>query len=168
MYLLFFFLLIKILKVKDSMAKYIVNLTEEERFHLEDMVKKGKAAAYKIKHANILLKANINGSNWTDLQIAEAFSCHSNTVHGIRKRMVLEGIDSAIERKAQVSPSRKRILDGKAEATLIATSLSKAPEGHSRWTLRMLADKLVELEVVDSVSHETVRSTLKKTKSNLT
>ena len=144
------------------MTKYIVRLTDEERLKLQEIVRVGKAEAYKIKHANILLKADANKDNWTDSQIAKAFCCHQNTVHGIRKRMVLEGFESALGRKRQKSPSRKRILDGEAEARLIATSLSSPPEGCSRWTLRMLADKLIELEVVEEISHETVRTTLKK------
>lgn len=148
--------------------KYIVRLTEEEHSQLRELISTGKSAAYRIKHANILLKADANTDNWSDEQIAVSFDCHSQTVHGIRKRFVLEGLESALSRKKQANPSRARVLDGDAEAQLIALSLTEAPKGFSSWSLRLLSEKLVELEVVEAISHETVRTTLKKMRSNHT
>ena len=142
---------------------YIVKLTAVEREELERMVDAGKAAAYRIKHANILLKVDADGPNWTDEQAAEAFHCHPKTVRNVRQRFVDEGFSSALERKKQQKPSRERVLDGRAEARLIALRCGDPPEGFARWTLHLLADKLVELEVVESISHDTVRQALKKT-----
>jgi hypothetical protein len=126
-------------------------------------VKKGKTAAYKIRHANMLLKVDADRSEWTDEKTAKAFSAHKSTVARIRQRFVEEGLEAALNRKKQASPSRKHIFDGEGEARLIALSCGEPPEGRSRWTLRLLADKAVELEIVGSASHETVRQTLKKT-----
>jgi hypothetical protein len=145
--------------------KYIVRLTAEERTELEALVKKGKAAAYKIKHANILLAADVQGPAWPDQQIATAFSCHPGTVENMRRRLVLEGLAAALERQKQAQPSRLPKLDGRGEARLIALARSTPPEGQDRWTLQLLADRLVALEVVDSISDQTVRRTLKKTTS---
>jgi transposase len=143
--------------------KYIVRLTKEERAELEDLIKKGKTAAYKIKHANILLQADAECSNWSDEEIAKAYHCHINTVRNTRQRFVEQGLEQALERKEQDEPSRERILDGAKEAKLIALSCSNPPDGHNGWSLRLLADKLVELEVVSNISYETVRRRLKKT-----
>ena len=143
--------------------KYVVRLTTEERSDLEAMVKKGKAAAYKVKHANILLTADVGGPAWPDRRIAEAFSCHPRNVENVRRRFVLEGLVAALERKKQIRPSRERKLDGDGEAKLIVLACSKPPDGRDRWTLKLLADALVQLEVVDSISDQTVRRTLKKT-----
>jgi transposase len=143
--------------------KYIVRLTRPERQGLEDLVNKGQAAAYKIKHAHILLKADADGPAWIDAAIADAFCCHIGTVEGIRKRFVLEGLDAALGRKKRAFPPRERILDGAKEARLLALSCSQPPPGRSRWTLELLADKLVALNIVDSISYQTVRRTLKKT-----
>jgi len=140
----------------------MVRLTAEERTELEAMVKKGKAAAYKIKHANILLAADVNGPAWPDRQIAEAFSCHLDTVADVRQRLLLGDLPAAVERKKQDQPSRLPKLDGRAEARLIALARSTPPEGQDRWTLQLLADRLVELKVVDSISDQTVRRALKK------
>jgi transposase len=145
--------------------KYIVRLTAEERTELEALVKKGKVAAYKIKHANILLAADVQGPAWPDQQIATAFSCHPGTVENMRRRLVLEGLAAALERQKQAQPSRLPKLDGRGEARLIALARSTPPEGQDRWTLQLLADRLVALEVVDSISDQTVRRTLKKTTS---
>ena len=145
------------------MKKYIVRLTDEERQQLEGLVSKGQAQAYKIKHAHILLKADADGPCWTDATIAEAFSCHRGTVEGIRKRFVEQGLQEALERKKREKPPREKILDGAGEARLIALSCSQPPEGRTRWTLELLADKLVELAVVETISYQTVRRTLKKT-----
>ena len=148
--------------------RYAVRLSAQEQEQLKALVSKGKASAYKIKHANILLAADVNGPAWTDQRIANAFSVHDKTVRNVRERLVTQGLEAALVRKPQASPSRKRILDGAKEARLIALACSEAPPGRSRWTLNLLADKLVELEVVDSISYETVRRTLKKTNSSRT
>lgn len=145
------------------MKEYIVRLTAQEREGLEQMVSKGRAAAYKIKHANILLLADADGPGWSDERIAQALSCCPATVANVRRRLVERGLKGALARKKQEYPSRARLLDGGGEAQLIALACSEPPEGRARWTLHLLADKLVELEVVQSISHETVRSTLKKT-----
>jgi transposase len=148
--------------------KYVVRLTPEERGELEGLVRKGKTQAYRIKHANILLAVDADGENWTDEQTAQAFRCHENTVSNVRQRFVERGLEAALERKKQQRPSRQRILDGEKEARLIAIACSPPPEGRAKWTLKMLADKLVELDVVDSISDQTVRRTLKKTRSSRT
>ncbi len=144
--------------------KYIVRLTTEERTSLQAMVSKGKVAAYRVKHANILLAADVDGPGWPDARIAEAFSCHPRSVENVRRRFVLEGWTAALERKKQVRPSRQRKLDGEGEARLIALACSQPPEGRDRWTLQLLADELVRLDVVDAISDQTVRRTLKKTR----
>lgn len=148
-------------------AKYVVRLDEDEREQLADLVKKGKrkVAAKKRLHAQILLKADEGaaGPAWTDARVAEAFDVHPRTVHNVRQRFVEEGLEAALRRKKQVRPSRRRLLDGEGEARLIAIACGAAPEGRTRWTLHLLADRLVELNIVESISHETVRQTLKKT-----
>jgi len=148
--------------------KYIVRLTAEERKELQDLVKKGKTMAYRIKHANILLAVDADGSNWPDHQVAKAYKCHQNTVVNVRQRFVEQGFQAALERKKQQTPSRQRILDGESEARLISIACSKPPEGYAKWTMQMLADELVALKVVDCVSGQTVWRTLKKTSLNLT
>jgi len=149
------------------MKKYVVELTSEERKQLKVLVKKGKVAGYKIRHAQMLLKADQGkqGPGWQDKQIAEAFGAHLTTVERLRKRFVEQGLEAALERNKRQNYTRK--LDGDAEARLIAIACSKAPEGRNEWTLRLLADRLVELSVVDSISHMTVSRTLKKTNSSL-
>lgn len=146
------------------MEKYVVELTSEELKELAELVSKGKAAARKITHARVLLQANESGAGpaWTDKQISEAFCIHLNTIHGIRRRFVEQGLQAALERKKQDRPSRKRIVDGEVEAHLIALRCGDPPEGRNQWNLRLLADRLVELEIVPSISHETVRQALKK------
>ena len=148
--------------------KYIVRLTAEERKELENLVKKGKTQAYRIKHANILLAVDADGPNWPDHQAAKAYKCHQNTVVNVRERFVEQGFQAALERKKQESASRKRIIDGESEARLLSIACSKPPEGCAKWTMQMLADELVGLKVVDSVSGQTVWRTLKKTNLNLT
>ena len=145
------------------MKKYIVELTSEERKQLQQLVKKGKVAGYKIRYAQMLLKADqgIHGLNWPDAQIAEVFAAHVTTVERLRKRFVEQGLDAALERNKRDNYTRK--LDGDAEAYLIAIACSKPPVGRNEWSLRLLADKLVELSVVDSISYMTVSRTLKKT-----
>lgn len=143
--------------------KYIVRLTAQERRDLKDLVGKGRGAAYKMRHANILLLADAGGPGWSDERIAEATSVHLCTVANVRQRFVERGLEAALGRKKQIRPSRQRLLDGEKEAKLIAIACSEAPEGRAHWTLHLLADKLVELNIVQSISHETVRRTLKKT-----
>jgi transposase len=146
--------------------KYIVALSPEQQQELEQLVNKGRAPAYQIKHANILLKVDANGAGWADKQVAEAFGCHAGTVANVRRRFVERGLQGAVIRKVQAAPSREPILDGEKEAHLIALACSPPPEGRVRWTLKLLAGKLVELEVADSISDQTVRRTLKKTRCN--
>ncbi len=146
--------------------KYIVTLTSEECERLTRLVSSGKDKAYRIKHANILLAADENGPNLTSQDIANAFSCHLNTVSGICQRFVEQGLESALNRKKRQQPPTPRKLDGRGEAQLIALACRKPPEGSSHWALRLLADELVALGVVDSISYETVRRTLKKTNLN--
>lgn len=146
--------------------KFIVRLTSEEREQLTSFVKRGKTQAYRIKHANILLSVDGDGPQLTDEQAATAYSCHRNTVANVRQRFVELGLEAALERKRQLAPSRERILDGEKEARLIATACSQPPAGRAKWTLTLLADKLVELKVVEAISEQTVRRTLKKTNSS--
>jgi len=147
------------------MEKYIVELTSEERKELSELVSKGRASARKITHARVLLQSDssADGPSWTDKQISEALGVHINTIHGIRRRFVEDGLEAALDRKKQDRPSRQPVVDGEVEAHLIALRCGDPPEGADRWTLRLLADKLVELEIVPSISHETVRQALKKT-----
>ena len=142
--------------------RYIVRLSKAEQQSLKDLVSVGKSAAYKIKHANILLKIDINGPGWTDEQAASAFSCHRNTVANLRQRLVEQGLEAALQRKSQQRPSRQPVCDGDAEAKLIALRCGEPPDGYARWTLRLLADKVVEQEIVSTICHETVRQVLKK------
>lgn len=146
---------------------FVVELTGEERNYLKGLVSKGKAAAYKRRHAQILLKsdASPDGPCWTDRQIEEAFDVSRATVGRVRARFVQEGLEAALGRKKQQNRKAK-IIDGDAEAYLIALACSEPPEGRTRWTLKMLAGRLVELHLVETVSTETVRRTLKKTKSS--
>jgi len=143
--------------------KYIVRLSDEERSLLREIVNKLKGTSQKVRRANILLKADADGPNWSDAQIAEAFSCRTRTVENVRRRLVTEGFDAVLNRKKRETPPTPKILDGKQEAELIALRLGKPPAGFANWTLRLLAEKVVELEIADSISHETVRKTLKKT-----
>jgi transposase len=149
-------------------VKYVVRLTEDERSFLRDLVGKGKAAAQKIKHANVLLKVDAAGANWSDGQAAEAFDCALRTVITIRQRYVEQGLEAALERKKRECPPRQPILDGEGEAQLIRIACSQPPPGQARWTLRLLAEQLVELQIVPAVSPQTVMRTLKKTRSNRT
>jgi hypothetical protein len=145
---------------------YIVRLMDEERQQLKDVVKKGKAAAYKIKHANILLKVDANSHAWSDVETARAFSCHMNTVQNVRERFVLQGLNAALERKKRATPPTAPICDGEIEARLIALSGGAPPQGVASWSLRLLAQEAVRLDIVPAISHETVRRTLKKTSSS--
>ena len=147
------------------MKKYIVTLTGAERQSLATLVNSGKGAAQKLIHARILLKADAapGGPAWTDTRIAEAVEVHRTAIEQVRQRFVEDGLEAALIRKKQARPSRERKLDGAGEARLIALACSKPPSGRTSWTLRLLADQLVELEIVDAISTETVRQVLKKT-----
>jgi transposase len=150
---------------ENGMKKYVVRLTSEERTKLQRLVSVGRVAARKILHARILLAADqgIDGPAWKDEQIAQGLSAHPRTIANVRQQWVEQGLEAALNRKKQERPSREPKLDGKAEAHLIALRCGEPPEGRMRWTLHLLADKLVELRVVDSLSYETVRRALKKT-----
>jgi transposase len=150
------------------MKKYKVTLTDDEREHLTGLIASGKAAAKKLAHARILLKADSadGGPAWADDRIAGAVEVSTDTVARVRQRFVEDGLEPALGRKTQDKPSRQRKLDGAAEARLIALACSKAPRGRVAWTLEMLADRLVELKVVDSICPETVRQALQKTSSS--
>ena len=145
--------------------KYIVRLSAEEREELECITKKLSGSSQKVRRANILLKADADGPNWIDTQIAEAFSCRVRTIEKLRKRLVTRGFQEALNGKQREEPPRKKKLDGRQEAKLIALALGSPPRGYSSWTLRLLAREAVELEIAESISHETVRQTLKKTDS---
>lgn len=143
--------------------KYIVRLTEAEREELTEVVKKLKGKSQKVRRAQILLKADADGPAWTDARIAEAFSCRTKTVEYIRQRLVERGFTETLNGAPRLKPPVAKLLDGEQEAKIIALRLGSPPKGYGNWTLRLLARKVVELEIVASVSRETVRRTLKKT-----
>ena len=149
-------------------AKHVVRLTAEERKQLQDLITKGGRAATILKRARILLKADEGkeGPTWSDERVAEFSEVSLSTTRRIRQRFVEEGFEAALYRKP-TTDRQYRKLDGKGEAHLIALTCSAPPEGRVRWTLRLLADRLVALEVVDEISGESVRRTLKKTTSSL-
>jgi hypothetical protein len=142
--------------------KYTVRLSEEERGVCQAIVKRLKGTSEKVKRAQILLKADADGPGWSDVKIAEAYDCRVQTVETVRKRLVTEGFEVALERKKRLTAPTPHKLDGVAEAKLIAMRLGKPPAGYGRWSLQLLADELVALEVVSSICPETVRKTLKK------
>jgi hypothetical protein len=142
--------------------KFIVRLTDEERVVCETTIKKETGKSEKLRRATILLKADADRLAWTDTKISEAVGCRRQTVENVRKAFVLEGFEAALVRKKRALPPSPKLLDGAAEAKLIAMRLGKPPTGFGHWTLRLLADQMVELEIVDSISPETVRQTLKK------
>jgi transposase len=142
--------------------KFIIRLTDGERGICQEVVKKLKGSSQKVRRAQILLKADADGPAWTDRRIAEAFNCRVQTIENLRKRLVTEGFELALEGKKPQEPPTPPKLDGEGEAKLIAMRLGKPPVGYGHWTLHLLADELVALEVVDSISHETVRKVLKK------
>jgi hypothetical protein len=148
--------------------RYLVTLTPEEREQLAGLLSAGKRSALTLARARILLKADQadGGPAWPDDRIAEALDCGVRTVERVRQRFVERGLEAALGRKPQDRPSRERKLDGRAEARLIALACSAPPDGRAAWTLQLLADKLVELKVVDAVCDETVRRVLKKTRSS--
>ena len=143
--------------------KYIVRLAAEERAVCEATVKNERGKSEKLRRATILLKADVDGPAWKDEKISEAVGCRVQTVESVRRAFVLDGFEATVARKKRATPPTPKLLDGTAEAKLIAMRLGKPPSGYGHWTLRLLADQLVELEIVDSISPETVRQTLKKT-----
>jgi Homeodomain-like domain len=143
--------------------KYIVRLSRKECATLQEVVKKLKGSSQKVRRAQILLKADANGSAWSDNHIAEVFGCRRQTVETIRQRFVECGFPETLEGKKRCAPPTEKVLDGEQEAKVIATRLGPPPKGYANWTLRLLARQVVELEIAESISYETVRRTLKKT-----
>jgi Homeodomain-like domain len=143
--------------------KYIVRLSAEERQLLTEVVKKLKGSSQKVRRAQVLLKADADGPAWADQPIAEAFGCRRQTVENVRQRLVTEGFEATLNGKQPETPSRQPVFDGKQQAQVIALRLGPPPKGFANWSLRLLAEKVVELQIVEGVSHETVRRTLKKT-----
>lgn len=148
-------------EVAVSIKKFIVDLSDLERQACQEVVKKLKGTSQKVKRAHILLKAD---RGWTDAKIAEALDCRTKTVENVRKRFVETGFEQTLERKKRPTPPVEKILDGKQEAKIIALRLGDSPKGFGKWTLRLLARKIVELEIAPTISHQTVARTLKKTK----
>ena len=148
------------------MKKYVVTLNAEERQRLEQIVQVGKAAAYRIRHANILLAVDESpaGAKIKDAVAAQAFNVSVRTVELLRERLVEEGLDAALERKKRVRPSIEPMFDGEKEAKLIALACGPKPEGRVRWTLQLLAERVVTLNIVESCSPQTIMRVLKKTK----
>ena len=142
--------------------KYVVRLTDAEREILTRLVQRPRASAQKVRRARVLLKADADGPNWTDAKIAEAFDCRSKSVENIRRRLVTEEFEVALHGRPK-RRARGKVLDGEQEAKVIALRLGQPPKGFANWTLRLLAERAVALEIVESVSHETLRRTLKKT-----
>jgi len=145
------------------LKKYVVRLTDAERDELKEVVGKLKGTSQKVRRAQVLLKADADGPGWTDARIAEAFGCRTKTVENIRERFVTKGFEVALHSQKRDKPPRAKLLDGEQEAKVIALRLGSPPAGFAHWTLRLLARQVVALEIVESISHETVRRTLKKT-----
>jgi len=147
------------------MKKYIVRLEAEERVRLEQLIRVGKAAAYRIRHANILLAVDESeaGAKMTDVDAAQAFNVGVRSIESLRKRLVEEGLDAALDRKKQARPSVEKIFDGEKEAKLIAIACGPKPAGRTRWTLELLADRVVMLKIVERCSPQTVMRVLQKT-----
>jgi transposase len=144
------------------MKKYIVRLSTEERDHLKEVVKKLKGSPQKVMRAQILLKADADGPNWSDKEIAEAFGCRIKTVENVRERLVTKGFEVTLNGKLRPEPPRSKLLSGEQEAELIAMRLGAPPAGYGSWTLQLLKNQMIALEIVDTISHETIRKTLKK------
>ena len=142
--------------------KYLVRLSDQERDILRDVVRKLKGTGQKVRRAQMLLKADADGPAWTDRKIAEAFSCRIKTVENLRQRLVKHGFEETMDGKKRAHPPTEKLFDGEQEAKVIATRLGPPPKGYANWTLRLLARKVVELEIVPAVSRETIRRTLKK------
>jgi len=147
-------------KRSSEVKKYIVTLSADERKDLGQLVRRGTAAARKLSRGRILLKAD-EQEGWTDVAIADAFDVGVRTVERLRQRFVEEGLDACLNPKSQ--PRMPRIVNGEVEAHIVALACSEPPDGHHRWTLRLLAGRMVELDYVETISHESGRQTLKKT-----
>jgi Homeodomain-like domain len=145
------------------LKKYIVRLTDAERESLKQIVAKFKGTSQKVRRAQVLLKADVDGPGWADAKIADAFGCRSKTVENIRQRFVTKGFEITLDGEGRLKPPREKLLDGEQEAKVIAMRLGSPPPGFSNWSLRLLAGQVVALEIVESISYETVRRTLKKT-----
>lgn len=143
--------------------KYIVRLNDEEREELQRVVKKLNGTSQKVRRAQILLKADADGPGWTDARIADAFGCRTKTIENIRQRLVELGFRETLDGKRRAAPPTPKILDGEQEARIIATRLGPPPKGYANWSLRLLARKVVELEIVPTVSAATLCRMLKKT-----
>ena len=143
--------------------KYVVRLTDAERETLRQIVAKFKGNSLKVRRAQVLLKSDADGPDWTDAKIAEAFGCRTQTVENIRERLVTQGFELTLNGQPHCKPPREKVLDGEQEARVIAMRLGSPPPGFSNWTLRLLVDQVVALEIVQSISYETLRRTLKKT-----
>ena len=143
--------------------KYIVRLSDEERAELNQVVKRLNGSSQKVKRAQILLKSDVDGPAWTDASIADAFNCRTQTIEKLRQRLVESGFRETLDGKQRLASPTPKILDGEQEARIIATRLGPPPKGYANWSLRLLARKVVELEIVDSVSYSTLGRTLKKT-----
>jgi hypothetical protein len=143
--------------------KYVVRLSDEERNQLAEIVRKFKGSSQKVRRAQILLKADAGGPDWTDQQVADAFGCRRQTVENVRRNLCERGFSQTLNGVVRQQPATPKLLDGQQEAKIIATRLGKPPAGYANWTLRLLARQVVELSIVESISHETVRQTLKKT-----
>jgi hypothetical protein len=142
--------------------KYVVRLTDAEREHLSSVVKKLNGSSQKVMRAQILLKADADGPGWPDRQIAEAFGCRRKTVENIRQHLVERGFEVTLNGMKRCTSPTAKLLDGEQEAKIIAMRLGSPPPGYANWSLRLLSSKIVELSIVESISHETVRRTLKK------
>jgi len=142
--------------------KYIVRLTQNERSHLHEIIKKLKGSGQKVRRAQILLKADADGPSWTDKKIADAFYCRSKTIENIRQKFVMNGFQQTLDGKKREHSPTPKLLDGEQEAKIIATRLGSPPSGYANWSLRLLTRRVIELSIVSSVSHETIRQTLKK------
>jgi hypothetical protein len=143
--------------------KYVVRLTARERRTLREVIRRLNGSSAKVRRAQVLLQADVSGPGWTDQRIAEAFDCRTQTVENIRQRLVCQGFDAALDKRKPETPPRARVLDGAQEAKVIALRLGQPPKGYANWSLRLLADRVVELGIAETVSHETLRKTLKKT-----
>ena len=143
--------------------KYVVRLSDDERKELHTVIKKLKGTSQKVKRAQVLLKADTEGPSWIDAKIADAYNCRIKTVENIRQRLVERGFWETLDGRQRNNPPTEKILDGKQQAQVIAMRLGSPPKGYSSWTLRLLARKVVELEIVPQVSHMTISRTLKKT-----
>jgi len=143
--------------------RYLVTLSPAEKKQLQEVIKRLSGSSQKVRRAQILLKADSQGPNWTDAQIADAFNCRTKTVENIRQRLVKQGFEVALNGAKRSSPPTAKLLTGEQEAQVIAMRLGSPPKGYASWSLRLLARKVVELEIVPDISHETIRQTLKKT-----